>query len=145
MIISFLLDGVISNYLNFNSLFTLLIIIFIYKNKNSYLYVLVFGFLFDIVYTDTLFLNTIIFYFCLLITNKIFKYLKYNFINVVFVSILLIIIYRTLIYLELCVIEYIEFDYIVLLNSYLYSLLNVIFVIIIYLIKSWNKKDKKYV
>ena len=73
IIFSFLLDGFLSNYLNTSivnpsyfitiySLISLVIIFNYFDNKKKYLKILiVVSILFDIVYTNTLFLNIIIF------------------------------------------------------------------------------------
>ena len=133
--ISLILDGVFSRF--FNSLFTLISLIFIYKKENRYLITLISGFIYDLVYTDTLFLNTLIFMLILLLIEFIFKYIRFNLVNTILVSILIIIIYRTSIYFILFIINYIESDIVNLLYGILYSLINVIFTTIIYLT---NKK-----
>ena len=73
VIISFLLDGIISNIVPFNlvdpsyfktiySLISLVIIYNYFDNKKKYLSILVIlGILFDIVYTNTFILNIIVF------------------------------------------------------------------------------------
>lgn len=133
--ISLILDGVFSRF--FYPLFTLISLIFIYKKENRYLITLISGFIYDLVYTDTLFLNTLIFMLILLLIEFIFKCIRFNLVNVILVSILVIIIYRTSIYFILCIINYIEFNIIDLFYGIIYSLINVIFTIIIYLT---NKK-----
>ena len=89
--ISFILDGICSNY--FVTIFTILTLIFIYDNDNKYIYTLIAGILYDVIYTDTLFLNTFVFFFLTFLIEKIFKYIRYNLINVILVSILLIVLY----------------------------------------------------
>ncbi len=132
--ISLILDGIFSKWIN--PLFTPLTLIFHYKNK--YLYTLLAGFIYDIVYTDTLFLNTTIFILLLYLIEFIFKRITFNFLNVILISILVIILYRISIFLILITINYIKFDLFNLLYSILYSLINVIYVIILYLT---NKKN----
>ena len=133
--ISLILDCIFSRF--FYPLFTLISLIFIYKKENRYLITLISGFIYDLVYTDTLFLNALIFMFILLLIEFIFKYIRYNLINTVLVSILIIIIYRTSIYFILCIINYIDFNIMNLFYGILYSLINVVFAIIVYLT---NKK-----
>lgn len=133
--ISLILDGIFSRW--FYPLFTPLTII-MYKNNNKYLYTLIAGFIYDIVYTDTLFLNAFIFILLLYFIEWIFKKITFNLFNVVLVSILVIVLYRFSVFLILSVIGYINFNLINLLYGILYSLINVIFVIIYYFI------DKKF-
>ncbi len=132
MIYAFLLDGIITKYLFITPLFTLLTLLFIYRNENRYAITLIIGILYDLLYTDTLFLNAFIFLLILLLIEKIFKYIKYNFLNVLLVSILIIVIYRISIYLILCLIGYLYFDYVDLLFGTIYSLINIIYVIALY-------------
>lgn len=134
--ISLILDGIFSRW--FYPLFTPLAIIFMHKNNNRYLYTLIAGFIYDIVYTDTLFLNTFIFMLLLYFIEWIFKKITFNLFNVVLVSILVIVLYRFSVFLILSVIGYINFNLINFLYGILYSLINVIFVIIYYFI------DKKF-
>ena len=135
--ISLILDGIFSKWIN--SLFTPLALIFLYKNNDRYLYALLAGFFYDIAYTDTLFLNAIIFVLLLYLIELIFKKITFNFFNVVLISILIIVLYRVSIFLILVVINYIDFNLFNLLYGILYSLINIIFVIIYYFI---SKKFK---
>lgn len=135
--ISLILDGIFSKWIN--PLFTPLALIFLYKNNDRYLYALLAGFIYDIAYTDTLFLNAIIFVLLLYLVELIFKKITFNFLNVVLISILIIILYRVSIFLILVVISYIDFNLFNLLYGILYSLINIIFVIIYYFI---SKKFK---
>lgn len=132
MILAFILDGVISRYLFSAPLLTLLTLIFIYKNNKRYTYTLIIGILYDVIYTDTLFLNTFLFFISLLLVERIFKYLKFNLINVTVTSVLLIVLYRFITYFILLLLGYLEFNYLNLLIGILISLINVIYVFIIY-------------
>lgn len=85
MIISFLLDGILSNY--FSPSFTLLNLLInsCYKDKNYVLKrSLIFGILYDIVYTDTLILNGFLFFFIILFFYKFNENNKYTFILILF-------------------------------------------------------------
>ena len=138
--ISFILDGICSNY--FATIFTILTLIFIYDKDNKYIYTLIVGILYDVIYTDTLFLNTFVFFFLTFLIEKIFKYIRYNLINVILVSILLIVLYRVIIYVLLCTIGYIYFDILKLLYSILITLPNIIFSIILYLVLNLTNNKK---
>lgn len=145
MIISFLLDGIISNHYNFYSLFTLMYLIFINRKKNKYTITLIIGFLYDIAYTDTLFLNAFMFVLILYIIEKFYNYFKNNFINTVLLSFIIIFIYRVITYLLLCMIDYLNFESFDLITSIYKSLIiNLIFVMIIYLFNIFIKRRKNH-
>lgn len=131
MIIAFLLDGIISRYFMFFPLLTLISLI--YENKNKYLLVLIIGILYDIVYTDTLFLNTIIFYLCLFFIEFYFRKMKNNFLNKLLLGFILIIIYRISTYLFLSISNYLTFDFLILIKSILFSLISLLYIFIRYI------------
>ena len=87
VIISFLLDGVLSNFLNymlgdisiFNPLLTIVAIIMIYpyfkKDENKYLITsFILGFLYDLFYTNLLFTDAILFLLLALIYSYLYKF-----------------------------------------------------------------------
>lgn len=136
--IMFIMDSICSKYLV--TLFTVLMLLFIHKHENKYLYTLIVGILYDVLYTDTLFLNTLLFFFIIYLVDKIFKYLRYNLLNVILVEILIIIIYRTITYIILTTIGYIDFDILKLFYSILVALPNILFVILFYYINNLTNK-----
>jgi len=151
MIISFILDNIVSNLINYDSifypLFTLLSLILIYPNYNKkdkkyYIISFILGLIYDIT-LNTLFLNTFIFLLLAYILRLIFSKIKYNYLSVLFISILSIIYYRTVTYVVLLILNYLEFNIHTLFKS-IYSsiLLNIIYVTIFYLLKKliFNKK-----
>ena len=145
IIISFVLDNFISNFINHNSLFyplfTLLSLIIIYpkftkKLNKYYLISFLLGLTYDIAVTDTLFLNAFIFLLLSYIINYIFKTIPYNYFSVLIISIVSIIYYRLITYLVLLLLNYLNFNIVVLLKSIYNSLiLNIIYITILY-----NKK-----
>lgn len=110
IIISLILDGLLSNFLPFmvgnlsifTPLFTVVSIIIIYpffrkREKNKYLITLAMtGLIYDLLYTNLLFLNMIVFVilgFCTMLSHK---YLDTNFIMILIKTIALIILYQAL-------------------------------------------------
>jgi|GEM_PF-3218074 len=154
LIISFLLDGIISVNLSQNTiflpLFALLSIVLIYptfRTDKHNIYLLIaasIGLLYDIVYMNTLFLNAVIFtglgYICI----KIFSVLPVNILNTYVVSFAIVVIYRIAIFLFLALIQAISFDVTSLFYSVVNSfILNLIYVSIGYLIiKKINGMNK---
>lgn len=142
IIISFILDGLVSTKISsasyFYPLFTLVSLLLTYKNfnqKDNYYYLIsaLVGLIYDIVYTDTLFLNAFIFFLISFITRKIFSKYNYNLFSLILVSIITIIYYRIITYLILCLINYLSFDIFILLKGIYKSLLiNAVYVVLIY-------------
>lgn len=137
-IISFILDGMILSIINSSSiiipLFSLLSLVLIYPyfyNKDNYFIgsAVILGIFYDIVYTNTLFLNAIVFGLIAYLIIKIFGYFTRNIVNTYLLALLIIVIYRVFIFLFLCLIQAINFN---LLNL-LYSIANSILVNGIYL------------
>lgn len=153
LIVSFILQGILSNFINidtniFNLLFPIvaLIIIYPYFRKNNSKYFIcagIYGFLYDLIYTDTFVLYAGLFImigFIISILNIIFSN---NIINIGFITTLVIIIYRIITYSILVIVNYLNFDLNILFKS-IYSslLLNIIYAIIIYFIS--DKISYKY-
>lgn len=144
VIVSFILDNIVSNFLNYNSifnpLFTLLSLVLIYpsfnkRSNNCYIYVFILGFIYDVAITNTLFLNAFIFillaYFIKLIFNKI----PYNYLSVLIITLCSIIYYRVITYAVLIILNYLDFNLFYLFKSiYTSILLNIIYISILYLI-----------
>ena len=136
--LSLILDGIISN----------IIIKPYYKiNKNYLILSFILGILYDIAYTDLLYINAILFlligYFIIFITKR----LKDNIFNVTIISILTIIYYRTLSYLTYIISTKDIFNINILFKS-IYSsiIINIIYIIICYIITSKISKKpyRKY-
>ena len=126
VLFSFLLEGILSNFINgisyLNPLFTIISLIIIYpflynKKNNYYKIIFITGIIYDIVYTNTLFFNALIFMligFLIIQTNRL---LSKNIINIFLISILIIIFYRIATYTLLVLIGYIKNDIYNLFNS----------------------------
>ena len=109
IVISFILDNTLSLFTNQSSLFlplfTLLslIVIFSYNLKDYHYFIISgsLGLLYDIIFTDSLFLNCGIFLLFSLIIHLIFKRINYNLFNQLLFSLLLILLYRIITYILL--------------------------------------------
>lgn len=152
LVISFLLDNLISFFLNINLLFNpllslvSLIIIFRYyhrKDENKYLITsFVLGLVYDIVCTDTVFLNAGIYLLLSLFIIKFYKIFSYNLLNSAILLIIVIIIYRSITFLVLSNFNFISFNLYHLLQSISSSIiLNLLYLSFFFLKK---KKYKRY-
>ena len=109
LIIAFYLDGLLSNMFIVSSylypLCFLLSLVLIYPSfKKSelskyYLISLIMGLLYDIVYTNTLFINFIIFFLIAILIKNIYNLVSNNYLSLILISFFVIVIYRTLTYL----------------------------------------------
>lgn len=117
-IISFLFDGLISNYTSINivnpsylrtifSLISLVVMLSYFENNAKYLKILIpLGILFDIVYTNTFLLNIFLFLIIYLILRKIDFYIPNNVFTINLKSLIAICIYHSLSYLILLLVHY---------------------------------------
>lgn len=153
LIISFLLESIVSNFVPLDSilflpLFTLvsLIIVSPYFNKKEADYLklcVVTGLFYDIVFTDTLCFHLLLFVLLGMFISKIMSYINFNFISIFILIPILITLYRTLSYSIICFSGFLTFDWTVLGES-IYSsfLLNLFYGMILYFIT--DKLAKKY-
>lgn len=144
LIVSFLLDSVLSNIITMHNnllapLLSIIALVIIYpyfkKDDIKYLeYTFIYGIIYDLVYTDTLILNAIVFTFLGLIIIGINKIISNNYLNISLIAFLVIISYRIITYFILVFTKYLEFDFAVLLKGITSSLLlNIIYAILLYL------------
>lgn len=122
LIISFLLDGLMSNYITnniinislFSTVYTVIALVIIYKffsNDKKYLTLIsIFGLLFDIVYTNSLFLNSFTFFIIgiviIFLTNKFAS----NIINNIVLSLISVFLYYIITSIILFLINYNNFN-----------------------------------
>lgn len=150
--ISFFLDGIISKYVSFNSLFlplfTLVSIILIYPyfNNNNFRYfryIAILGLLYDIVYMNLLFYNFFVFMILGFINIFISYLLSHRLYINLFITVISIILYRLINYIYMLIIGD-NCSFILFFKSVYSSLiLNIIYCIIIYLItEGYSKKHK---
>ena len=144
LIISFVLDSIISNFISLDSLFfplfTLmaLIIVYPYFNNNRHKYFgicLITGICYDLIYTNTIIIHGMLFLVIGFLITKLNLIISNNYINVAIMAIVCIIIYRFLAYGLLLITASTSFDFFSLLKSIYSSLiLNVIYVSLSYVI-----------
>ena len=142
LILSFLLDGILFSLFSFNTpispLFSLLSILIIYPycdtNKKSYFICpALLGVLYDIAYSNSLFLNTLLFLGFSYLIIKIFQSFTINIINVLIVGLIGIVLYRFSVSLFMHIIGVTSFDTVILFASVYRSIIvNVIYIMIFY-------------
>ncbi len=148
VIISFILDNIFSRLIKYSNLlyplFSLLSLILIYpyfnrKDNNYYIFSFIFGLIYDITYTDTIFLSAFIFLSISYLLRLIFNKFNYNYLSVLLSSIFIIIYFRLVTYLILVLLNYLNFNIITLISSIYSSLiLNIIYILLVYILL--NKK-----
>ena len=153
LIISFLLEGVISNFVSINGfmapLFTLVSLIVIYPLFDDvseyYKYVFVTGLVYDLFYTDTIIFHAIIFCFMAFIITRMNLVLSDNYINFLIIMAICILIYRTSTYSLLVLVSSVSFSFIALILSILKSLIiNLIYSAILFFVLKKVRKKSKY-
>lgn len=157
IIISLLLDGILTNYLPylvgnlslFTPLLTLVSIIMIYpfykkKLKKYYITVLITGIIYDLLYTNLLFINSIIFIIIAYINVLINKRYKINFLSLIIYITFIIVIYESLYAILLIIFKLIP----ITINKLLYKITHSILINIIYaeveyiVVKYFLKRNK---
>lgn len=156
MIISLILDGVITNYLPFmvdnlslfTPLFTLVSIFIIYpfyrkKEKQYYITIFILGLIYDLLYTNLLFFNAVIFVFLGFIIRIIVKNFEVDYIKIIIYIVILITLYESLTAGVLLVFNIVPITAGKLLYKISHSLLlNIIYAEILFIII--KKLPKKY-
>ena len=154
-VISFLLDGYISSCISMDSLFyplfsiICLIVIFPYfkhRDKKFFYYAGGLGFLYDLVYTDTLYLNFLLFLLLALSIRQLYFWFSSNILSTIFLSFLSIIFYRFTTYFLLVLIGYLPLKWHILWEG-IYSsiLLNILYSVLLYLICDYLARSLKKV
>lgn len=154
--ISFFLDGICSNLLQLSpllyplfSLLSLVIIFPYYKKRNIkkyYITSLLLGLIYDVVYTNTLFLNMLFFFLLSILISLLYNLLNNTMLNAFLISFFLIVCYRLFTYLVLLFTDIVTFDINVLFTSIYSSLIvNIIYLLLFYYItKIISKKCRIY-
>lgn len=151
LIISFLFESIFTNYISYNTylnpLFLLMTIIVIsdYKNKKDYYKIcLISGILYDLIYTNTLFLHGLLFFILGYVITKLNKYLTKNIISIFIITLSTIITYRILNYILICIVSLYKFSWDYLFQSIITSIIaNLIYVYLIYFILKLKVINKK--
>ena len=147
LVFSFLLDGILSNYLPINSLFTplfslvSLIIVYPYFNGNKrdyYKYAFLLGLFYDLIYTDTLVFHAFLFLFMSFLITKFTLVLSDNYLNLIIITVITIVIFRSVSYILIFITGNINIDYHVFLKGIYSSLiLNIIYSVILLFITNF--------
>ena len=140
---SLLLELIFSNIVPINSFltplfaFTSLVILYPYfknKNLNYIITCALFGLIYDICFTDSIFINTICFSICGIISILCYNYFKYNIYSSNILNIFNLIIYRIMSYLLLIIVSYLKFNSLILFQGIYNSIVvNIIYGVLIYL------------
>lgn len=153
IIISFLIQNILSNNLVFNfqdmsilytfcPMLTLNILLPYFENKKKYIILLIItGLIIDITYTNTLILNTLIIFVIYIFNNFFTKTLPYNLLMINISNVISIIIYHTITYIVLTTISYEKYKFFLLFKAIFHSIImTIILTSIIYIvIKKINK------
>lgn len=155
LISSFLIDGIASHYVDvsysnisiFTTIYTVIALCLTHRyfqNKRKYyLLCIIFGLLFDIVYTGTFILNMTVFLILGLIINKLYNVLTTNIINNIIISVIIISIYYILTNVILLISGYLKFNIILLIKIIVSSLLmTIIYSLILSIINNYITKHK---
>lgn len=160
LIVSFLLESVMSNIFPstlsnisyFTTIYTIISLVIIYpyfnNEKKYFILIIVFGILFDILYTSTIFINTFIFILIGILTKILYNLFPENIFMTNIISYINIIIYHILTFIILTLTGYNNYNIILLLNIIIHSIImTIIYTSISYLVikKIYNKNGIKYI
>lgn len=144
LIFSFLFETMFTNIVTIDSfliplfLLTSLSILYPYFKKNKLTFFIasvICGFFYDIMVTNSPFINTISFGICSGIIVLSYNYMNYNIVNSNFINVIIIMIYRIVSYLLLFIIDFIKFNRNNLLQGIYNSILvNIIYGVILYIV-----------
>ena len=160
LVVSFLLEGIMSNIfpstLSNISYFTTIYIIISFaiiysyfdNDKKFFILIFIFGILFDILYTSTIFVNTFIFIIIGIVIKILYNVLPENVFMTNIISYIGIIIYHILSFIILMIIGYMDYSIILLFNIIIHSIfMTIIYTSISYFVIKfiYNKFDIKYI
>ncbi|MBR2834047.1 MAG: rod shape-determining protein MreD [Bacilli bacterium] len=156
LIISFVLDSIISNFISLNSLFaplfTLMSLIIVYpyfngNHKNFLVTSFVTGVFYDLIYTNTIVIHGLLFVAIGFIIIKLNTIFSNNYLNVLIMAVISIIIYRLISYGLLLITNNVSFSWVILLKSIYQSLIiNIFYILLAFMITdrlSFRFKIKK--
>lgn len=160
LVVSFLLDGIMSNIfpstLSNISYFTTIYIIISFaiiypyfdNDKKFFMLIFIFGILFDILYTSTIFVNTFIFIIIGIVIKILYNVLPENVFMTNIISYIGIIIYHILSFAILMITGYMNYNIILLFNIIIHSIfMTIIYTSISYFVIKfiYNKFGIKYI
>lgn len=138
-----ILDGIIiyfiPSYMNklnyFYPMLTISFIPFLYKEKNSYLIIIILGIIYDLLYSNIFLYNAVIFLILSMINYRIIKYFNNSLILYVLLSLLNIVLYDSILFLLVIVSNYQS----ITINDLIYKIthsiiLNIMSVFVLYFI-----------
>ena len=144
IILSFFLEAAFSCVITTKSLLvplfllTSLVILYPYFKNNKFNYFItsvICGFIYDISFSNSLFINTISFGISSGLVILMYNYINYNIFSSNLVNIAVIIFYRIISYLFICIIDFVSFDESILFSGIYSSIIfNIIYGVIIYLL-----------
>ena len=153
LIISFLLQGAISNVIGYTindlsifftiyPLITLMILYPHFENRKKFILLLViFGILIDLVYSNTFILNTCLFYIIYIMNKGFHFFFPYNLFTVSISSLLAVYTYHIVTFLLLIILNFHNYNLMMLVESITNStIVTIIYTIIIYLIVNLLKQ-----
>lgn len=154
VIFSFFFESIYSNFIAIDTpllapLFSIisLVIIFPYFNNNDFKYLkycAIIGLCYDMVFTNTLIFNMIVFLSVGVIIKLVNIFISNNPLNVTLISLIAIVFYRVITYLVLVIINYISFNQDILFKGVYSSLLiNIIYGVFIYLVTDFFSRKYK--
>lgn len=160
LVVSFLLEGIMSNIfpstLSNISYFTTIYIIISFaiiypyfdNDKKFFILIFIFGILFDILYTSTIFVNTFIFIIIGIVIKILYNVLPENVFMTNIISYIGIIIYHILSFVILMITGYMNYNIILLFNIIIHSIfMTIIYTSISYFVIKfiYNKFGIKYI
>lgn len=160
LIISFLLEGIMSNIFistlsnisYFTTIYTIIALIVIYpyfdNDRKYFVLVIIFGILFDVLYTSSILVNTFIFIIIGIVVKILYNLFSDNIFMTNVISYIGIIIYHLLSYIVLSIVGYSEYNIMLLIDIIVHSIfMTVIYTSISYfMIKGiCSKRGIKYI
>lgn len=155
LIVSFILESVMSNFFPVNSffasLFSLMALIVIYPlfdgdNFKYFRYAFLLGFAYDLIYTDTIIFQAFLFLIIAYLVTILRKMLSDNLLNLIIVTLICIASYRTINYFALVITGNLDFNLLTWIASIYNSIiLNVIYCLIIgWVVNRVMRKKRRY-
>lgn len=160
LIISFLLEGIMSNIFPstlsnisyFTTIYTIISLVIIYpyfnNDKKYFILIIVFGILFDMLYTSSIFINTFIFIIIGIVTKILYNIFTENVFMTNIISYIGIVIYHVLSFIILLIVGYNDYNIMLLFNIIIHSIfMTIIYTSISYFIIKfiYNKRGIKYI
>ena len=157
LLISFVLEGIVTNIIPLDSLFipmfsaVAILVAYPLFNDDKIKFIIYSGFLglfYDLTYTSTPFINTFSFLLTALIISLICKFITINKLNLILIVVFTVLFHETTTYILLCLFRYRIFNDETLTKG-LYSsiIINVLYSYILYFIIEFicKKKKRKYI